>query len=353
MAILTVGPGKLFATIVAAVTAAHNGDTLEVQAGTYVNQSVSIRKDLTLQGVGGVVTMTSIGSIPNGKAILVIDGNVIINNFAFSGARVADHNGAGIKQQSGNLVLNNCAFFDNEMGVLTGDTGTLTINKSEFAYNGVSPLYSPSIGHNLYAGRLMSLTVNASYFHEAAVGHEIKSRALSTTIANSRVYDLNGTSSYSIDLPNGGDAVIRNNVIEQGPLSQNPKIITYGEEGALNPGTNFLISGNIILNDKPGIPIGIRNATPVTAQIVDNKFFGLTPGQIASGRNKQTGNQFLPSEPLLDTTHPWLSGALLGGQIAVAGISGSDRTGSSRKRRLGAVADHDKRMRLRHVFPLG
>ena len=193
----------------------------------------------------------------------------------------------------------------------------------------MSPLYSPSIGHNLYVGRLQSLTVNNSYFHEASVGHEIKSRALSTTITNSRIYDLNGTSSFSIDLPNGGNAVIRNNVIEQGPLSQNPKIITYGEEGAINPGTNFLISGNIILNDKPGAPIGVRNTTPTTAQIINNKFFGLTPGQIASGPNRQTGNQFLPTEPLLDTTHPWLLGALSSGLIADASVLASDRIKSN------------------------
>ena len=63
------------------------------------------------------------------------------------------------------------------------------------------------------------------------VGHEIKSRALTTTITNSRIYDLNSTASLSIDLPNGGNALIQNNVIEQGPNSENHKIIDYGEEG--------------------------------------------------------------------------------------------------------------------------
>ena len=75
------------------------------------------------------------------------------------------------------------------------------------------------------------MTIKNSYFHDASVGHEIKSRALSTTIIDPRIYDLNSTASLSIDLPNGGNALIQNNVIEQGPYSQNNKIINYGEKG--------------------------------------------------------------------------------------------------------------------------
>ena len=38
MAVLSVGPGKPYSTIATAVAAAQNGDTIEVQAGTYTNQ---------------------------------------------------------------------------------------------------------------------------------------------------------------------------------------------------------------------------------------------------------------------------------------------------------------------------
>jgi len=167
MAILTVGSGKTYSTIAAAIAAAQNGDTINVDAGTYTNDYASIDKDITLQGVGGRVEMVSTGPISNGKAIFVTNGNVTINNFDFSGAQVSDENGAGIKEESGNLVLNNDGFFNNQMGVLTGniDTATLTVNNSEFAYSGVDSA-DGSIGHNLYAGRIQSLTVNNSYFHE-------------------------------------------------------------------------------------------------------------------------------------------------------------------------------------------
>src|SRR5918992_4466575 len=100
MAVLSVGSGKPYATIDAAVTAAQSGDTIEVQAGTYTNQYASINKNITLQGVGGMVKMVSTGLIPNGKGIFITNGNITINNFEFSGAKVADANGAGIRYES-------------------------------------------------------------------------------------------------------------------------------------------------------------------------------------------------------------------------------------------------------------
>src|SRR3954453_2799493 len=107
MAALTVGSGKQFSTIVAAVAAAQNGDTINVDAGTYTNQWMHISKDITLQGVGGMVSMVSTGLVPHGKGMFLTGGNITISNFTFSGALVADYNGAGIRQQTGNLVLNN------------------------------------------------------------------------------------------------------------------------------------------------------------------------------------------------------------------------------------------------------
>jgi len=77
-----------FSTIAAAVAAARIGDTIEVRAGTYVNDYVSINKSITLQAIGGMVDMVSTGLIPNGKAIFITNGDITITNFTFSGARV-------------------------------------------------------------------------------------------------------------------------------------------------------------------------------------------------------------------------------------------------------------------------
>ncbi len=310
--ILTVGPGQQYSTIKAAIAASHNGDTIQVQAGTYTNDFASINTDITLEGVGGMVNMVSTVQIPNGKGILITNGNDTINNFSFSGAYVdpADANGAGIRDQAGSLTLNDDYFFNNQDGLLGGAAGsTITINYCEFANNGVSDPSSAGYGytHNLYAGG-GTLTINNSYFHGANVGHEIKSRAASTTIQNSRIEDgPSGTASYSIDLPNGGNALIKNNVIEQGPMSENPKIIAFGEEGGLYASSSLQVTGNQILNDlSSSSALAVWNAAvSTTAQITSNQFFGLTSSQIASGPATQSSNLFMTTDPALITTHPW------------------------------------------------
>ena len=91
--VLTVGPGQQYATIQAAVAAASAGDTIDVQAGVYTNDFISIFKDLTLQAVGGIVRLVATVSPPNGKAIIDEGGAgiaVTINGFDVSGAAVPD-----------------------------------------------------------------------------------------------------------------------------------------------------------------------------------------------------------------------------------------------------------------------
>ena len=51
-------------------------------------------------------------------------------------------------------------------------------------------------------------------------------------------------------------------------------IVSYGEEGNLHPGTNFVVSNNIIVNHKLDLSLAVRNSTTALAYIADNKFFG-------------------------------------------------------------------------------
>lgn len=324
--ILTVGPGKQFATISAAIAAASNGATIQVSAGTYTNDfPTQITHSITLEGIGGMVNMVATVELPSDKGILIVgDGtnsiNVTINNFSFSGAFAdqADANGAGVRYQSGNLTLNNDVFYNNQNGLLGGAFagGTITVNNSEFLENGVNdPNLTAGFGftHNIYIGDIAQATISGSYFHEVSgQGHEIKSRAQSTTIQNSRIQDESlGTGSFDIDLPNGGNALITGNVIEKGPLSQTRNMISIGEEGVSNTTTSLQITGNTFLNDfNTSSILGVSNATTATAQITGNSFFHLTAAQIASGPNSQSTNTFLATEPALVTTSPWSAAAV-------------------------------------------
>jgi hypothetical protein len=323
MPILTVGSGQQFRTIAAAVAAASPGDVIDVQAGIYTNDFVGIFKNLTLQAIGGAVKMVATVDPPNGKAIIEEGGSgvvVTINGFDISGALVPDGNGAAIRYDGGSLMLNNDYLHNNQNGLLGAPdpAGSITINNSEVAFNGTGDGRT----HNLYIGDIANFTLANSYIHDANVGHEIKSRAQNNTIIGNRIFDNNGTSSYSIDLPNAGNADIERNIIQQGPNGENDNIIAYGEEGATNSGTSVLIGDNTFVNDKPpGTGLAILNRTATTITFQDNQVWNLTAGQFSGGPLANAGTTgFLTTRPTLDTSSTWADGIpcfLPGTRIAV------------------------------------
>jgi hypothetical protein len=315
LAVLTVGAGQQYGKLSAAIAASQDGDVIKVKAGTYTNDSAIIRTKITIEGVGGQVNLVSTGAIANRKAILVTNNDVTLNNISFSGAKVADGNGAGIRYQAGNLVLNNCYFYNNQEGLLASDnaSGMITINNTEFAHNGTGDGKT----HNIYVGKIAKLTINNSYFHDAVVGHEIKSRAATTIIQNSRIFDgSSGTASYSVDLPSGGKAILSNNIIEQGPKSQNPAIIHFGGEGTPYAGSTLTVSNNTIINDLVrGSARAVLNQTSSTANFSGNTLWGLTNAQIATGPVNVSGVASLTARPLLATAAPWRP-VVSSGQVA-------------------------------------
>jgi VCBS repeat-containing protein len=303
---ITVGAGKQFSTLAAAVAASRDGDVIGIDAGTYVNDFATINTKITLVGVGGLAHFTATGLIGNGKGILVTNTDITIDGLEFSGATVADQNGAGIRYQGGALTIRNSYFHDNQNGILGNPVagGSISIDNSEFWNNGRGDGYT----HNLYVGDIAKLTVTDSFFHSANVGHEIKSRARENTIVNNRIYDqADGTGSYSIDLPNGGVGVIRGNIIEQGALGQNPSIIHFGGEGTAYAGSSLVIDDNVVVNHMASgsSRLLLNQATGVTASVTNNDVYGLGSGQIVSGGATVSGTTYLAADPVLDTSAPW------------------------------------------------
>ncbi len=306
--VLSVGAGEEYSTLAAAVAASQDGDIIQVQAGTYTNDFSIITHSITIEGVGGMADFVATEPPPNLKGILTVgtaitSPNVTLENLELSGAAIDDGdggNGAGIRYQTGNLTINNCYIDDNQDGLL-GDpdpNGSITISNSEFAFNG-----SGSGGtHNIYVGDIANFTMTNDHIHDANVGHEVKSRAENTTIVGSRIYDNSGTASYSIDLPNGGNVRIQNDVIEQGPNSQNRTIIAYGEEGTEHTGNNVLISNDTIVNDEAGSSVGVWNdstgAIPLVMQ--NNKVYGLTSSELTLGSVTTSGINYLATRPTLN-----------------------------------------------------
>jgi hypothetical protein len=296
VSLISVGPGQLYSTLAAAVSASQDGDTIQIQAGTYVNDFAEVTHKITIQGVGGLAHLEATELIPNGKAILITDTDVTIDRIEFSGARVADQNGAGIRYQGGALTIAHSYFHDNENGILAAADpgGKIDIQSSEFAHNGSGTGFT----HNIYVNEIASLTIQDSYIHDAVVGHEVKSRAETTVITGNRIGNgPTGNGSYGIDLPNGGSGLIQGNIIQKGPASQNHVMITFGEEGNVYTHSSLSVTENTIVNQAGASTIAVRNTTGVLASVSGNTVQGLSETQLLLGSGITSDNIFGTGEP--------------------------------------------------------
>ncbi len=282
---LRVGSGKTYTRPSAAIAAASDGDVIEIDAGTYTGDVATLyRNNLTLRGVGGYAHLAANGANAGGKGTWVVKGNnTTVENIEFSGATVPDENGAGIRQEGNNLTVCHGYFHDNENGIL-GGSGDVLIEYSEFAYNG----FGDGQSHNMYISDTNRFTLRYSYSHHAKIGHNVKSRAVENYILYNRIMDeVDGTSSYAIDLPDAGLSYIIGNLIQQGSGTDNSTIISYGAEQGLNPKKELYVVNNTIVNDLgSGTAIYVRSGT--TAQIINNIFSG--NGKVLSGPGTLTTN---------------------------------------------------------------
>jgi hypothetical protein len=140
----------------------------------------------------------------------------------------------------------------------------------------------------MYINHVKDFTLKFSWTHDAKVGHNVKSRAYATYIMYNRITDENGgNTSYEIDIPNGGAAFVKGNIIEQGPNTGNSVILSYAEEGASNPNSTLYVINNSFLNDK-GSGTFVRNSASSAAVITNNIFVG--GGTVVSGGSRMTTN---------------------------------------------------------------
>jgi Right handed beta helix region len=299
--VLRVGPGRELKRPSEAARVAHDGDVIEIDAGVYDGDAAVWRQNrLTIRGIGGRAHLRAQGAQAEGKGIWVVKGNdTLIESVEFSGAKVPDQNGAGIRLEGANLTVRGCYFHENENGILTGanSASDIVIEHSEFASNGIGDGQT----HNIYIGNVRTFTLRFSYVHHAIVGHNVKSRALKNYITYNRIMDEgDGRSSYSVEFPNGGLAFVVGNVIQQGPATENPAIVSYGAEGLKHPLNELYFVNNTVVNDRPagGVFVVIRPGTDA-ARIVNNVFSGR--GEVLSGPGELRGNVAVSKSDFVDS----------------------------------------------------
>ena len=144
---------------------------------------------------------------------MVAGSDLTVENIEFSGARVRDRNGAGIRPEGKNLTVRNCRFYDCENGILGGN-GEMLFEGCEFEHCG--PVGNPAT-HSLYIGeRCTKLVFRHNYSTDVIEGHLLKSRAKESWLLYNRITDENGTGSAVADFPNGGVVVVIGNLLHKG-----------------------------------------------------------------------------------------------------------------------------------------
>lgn len=288
--ILRVGHDREIKSPSAAAKLAKDGDIVLIDAGLYVDTVVWRQSELWIRGAGDRPHLQAPAKLAQDKAIWVMSGrNVTVENVEMSGARVPDNNGAGIRAQGQGLTIRAACFHDNENGILSNNdpSNWLVIEFSEFGANGAGDGRS----HNLYVGRVARFEMRHSYSHGARVGHLVKSRALRNVVEYNRlVDDDDGTASYELDLPSGGDALVRGNLISQAASSPNAGMVSYAAEKKGQAPGRLVMLHNTLLSRRPN-PVFVANRSPSVAIVVGNLFAG-KPGTQVHGAAHSAGNRF-------------------------------------------------------------
>lgn len=288
---LQVGPQRTIKTIAAAAQLAGDNTIIEVDAGEYAGDvAVWTQANIRLRAVGGRVRLRAEGQAAEGKGIWVVRSALFsVDGFDFSDARVPGRNGAGIRFESGKLVVRNCSFTYNEMGLLTSNDGqaVLEVENSEFAYNNRPDGHN----HNLYIGRIAHATVVGSYFHHAQTGHLLKSRAALSHILYNRLTDDGGSASYELEFPNGGVAVVLGNIVRQGPLTENPAVISFGAEGYTWPDNQLYLVNNTLVDELPSGGTWLRVKPGADGVLAANNLL-VGPAALPAGTSGDFRNNF-------------------------------------------------------------
>jgi hypothetical protein len=280
-----VGPGRALTNPEQAAAVAKDGDQVVFDPGIYRNCAIWSASHLTIEARQPSSTMNQTvmsqtivtGPTCADRGLFVFIGNdIAVKGMTFVHARGSEHNGAGILMEGANLTVENSQFLDNENGILAGGppNSVVRIGHDLFRGNGSC---EGACAHALYVGRRIArLEVVGCLFLDTHVGHDIKSRAMSTIVRNNRIDDgPTGTASYLIELPNAGDGVIENNELHKGINAGNKETaISIGTENQINPTRVLQIRGNRFTSDLPEPVRFVRNFTETPARLTGNVLIG-------------------------------------------------------------------------------
>jgi Right handed beta helix region len=280
-----------------ALAAALPGDRVVLAPGIYEEGAVIETPGLVLRGEPGAHLRDH---AVEGKAALVVKtGGVLIEGIECSGIAVRDNNGACIRVEGDDLTVRDVHFHDNQEGILSGPGGgVLLVENSLFERNGFG-----GQAHGVYIGPQVERFVfrNNRVLATTGAGHGVKSRAQRTVIESNVIAGLDGRDSRAIDISDGGEVVIRGNVLEKGRNSENGQMIGLALEGNLHELNETLIENNLLVFDtRPeGLLHDLARAVgllPAKGTVILSK----SPGEVILRGNTIVGASAIGSDNVID-----------------------------------------------------
>jgi hypothetical protein len=301
-AVLKVGPGQTYSRPCEALTAAADGATVQIDAGTSYSGDVCavLANNLTIRGVNGRPKIDAAGLNAAGKGTWVFEGNnITVDTMELTGATSPspNNNGAGIRMEGQNLTVLSSYIHDNQEGVLvnTDPSSQILIQSTEFNHNG----FGDGLTHNIHVLSAARLTVQYSYSHNGNAGHLLETGAAENYVLYNRLTSEDGTTSVLLNINNGGRSFVLGNLVEKGLNDQAGGMLGYllGGPNANNPSTELYVANNTFVNDQAGAThfLDISAADPTAAVVTNNIFCG--PGTIST-QNSSVLNTNLTSNPL-------------------------------------------------------
>jgi hypothetical protein len=286
-ATLEVGAGKKYPQPSAAAAVARNGDRIVIAAGEYFDCATWKASDLVIEGAAAETTVIT-DKVCGGKALFITQGNnITIRNLTLTRARVPDFNGAGIRAEGGNLTVEHVRFINDQDGILAASTpnGKITVSDSEFLHDGTCE-GGGGCAHGIYVNDLALLRIERSKFFDTHQGHHIKSRAQRTEVIGCDIADgADGTSSYAVDVPNGGGVLLRDNHIQKGPKSENhTAALVVGAEGVTQRTPEIVVERNTFLVEGDYTSYLVSNLTATEARLKGNVLKGNARALRGDGR---------------------------------------------------------------------
>ena len=311
-----------------------NSYLINISPGTYLNDFPVFQAGTTTDIEGIAPTNSSVilqqSGVTNDQGIIETFGALTVNNLTIAGATAsAGNSAAGVRdhqENGGSLTVTNSVIENSQNGIQTstalGNTHLEVVTLSGDTFINDGGPNGPA--HAAYIGDALTASIINSTFCGTNVGHDIKSRALTTTVTGSTMYvgavdpsipacaNNPGSTSAGVDLPNGGVGVLENDTIIQGTANSNGALVIYGGESPFNTPASLAISGTMFEGDGSKSSIGVNEIGGCLAP-VQGSGNTVTPGSLGTDISP-AGCGSLGTVSAVDEPSPfWLLLTALGG----------------------------------------